>query len=251
MDETLEEFEKKRRRLCALANQSDSPMDKEEVRIFVLKCIDPKDNYYHVYRASPKDYRIEDDLHACLPAFSDSLLAPYQLKLLRRFAFQRYAFDLAKEINQKLREAGANSRWARFWLAKDHFLPRVPLSMLIGFALVLGAGHLTDWLGELATGFWGFSGTVILGLAATFFLVYLNVRDQLGNVSQVWARTGRVLAICLGWLILALGAIALVGTRIQAHFDYRHGIAIGIVALVLAILGQFFFAREGSIADPL
>src|SRR5258707_8376180 len=79
----------------------------------------------------------------------DNPLPLYPLRLLRRFLFRRYAFGAASEVNRILGEHHPGPG-TRLWLWKDRCLPRVGLSLVIGFGAVLGAGHLTDWLAALA-----------------------------------------------------------------------------------------------------
>jgi hypothetical protein len=225
-------------------------------REFVLKSVGQEGLHRHVYRAAPKKYPLEQDIKDCLSAFTpagpDDAITLYHLKQLRRSAFRRYALCLAHTINKALIKAGMNSTWDRIWLAKDYCFPRVFLSMLIGFALVLRAGHLSDWLGDMVQWHGGLSWILAGSGAAVLGLVYLNVRDQLGNLpAKVWTRTLGVFVACVIWWAIILVLIVCLGTRLDTAFSCRKAAAVDAVALVLAILGQFFFTRDGSIGDPL
>jgi hypothetical protein len=222
---------------------------REDIRDFLRRSITKGDEYRNTYRAH--GYPIEAELMDRLVVFhhaDDSKtyeLAVHDLKLIRRFLLQRYAFRLARLVDKRL--AGKVSP---LWLWKDYFIPRIGLSLVIGFGGAMGSSTIFEWLAGLK----GAAATLFAQacLLVVFLLVYLNVRDVVtGSHPNVWGRSVWVFAVALGWvgigLLLAAGLDHLMGWG----FDWRHGTLTGCTALVLAVLTQFFFTKAGSMAEPL
>ena len=167
---------------------------REAVRAFFVTSIQEGDyrNHYRAYRY--EQYPIETELMARLDAFSDRYeLRSFHLKLIRRFLLQRYAFLSARKIDKKLSDVGV------LWLCKDYFIPRIGLSLVIGFGGIMGSSAIFDFLAVLrCTAATLFS----LGcLLVVLFLVYLNVRDVItGSHPNVWGRTLWVFAVALAWV---------------------------------------------------
>ena len=115
----------------------------------------------------------------------------------------------------------------------------------------MGSSAIFDWLGVLR----GLAALLVAlaCLLLVFLLVYLNVRDVItgAHAKDVQHRTCWVFAVAVGWvgvdLLAADGVNRLMGWRI----DWRHGALTGCVALVLAVLTQFFFTKAGSMGEPL
>jgi len=120
------------------------PTDRERVREFLLASICEGDYRNHYRAHGYAKYPIERELMANLNAFRDGYeLRTFHLKLIRRFLLQRYAFPAARRIDRQLDDVSA------LWLWKDYIIPRIGLSLLIGFGGIMGSGAAFDFLGGL------------------------------------------------------------------------------------------------------
>lgn len=230
-----------------------APLDadsRRQVRAFCKKGLDLGSNPEYAYRHLPDLFPLEKDLLWALErdAFvSTGGSDDYQcelpdLKLLRRAAFRRYAFGLARQINRRLAARGVS----RLWLWKDFLLPRIPLALLVGYGAVLGS--VPDQLWILRHD-WRAQAIGGLSLALSLFLIYNNVRDRIGDVPEAVTRAFGVLAGAVVWcLFFCAGGRWLMPA---AAFDWWNAALVSEAALLVAIVAQFFFTAAGSIADPL
>ncbi len=201
--------------------------------------------YKQIYRTRP-DLVIEDDLTRLLPAYTqhDNPSVEWNLRTLRRWAMRRYAFCLAEKVNERLNRVVAGER---FWLMKDFALPRMAFAMLIGYGAMLGAGKTVEWLGNFSG--WAYGVILTLSASAILGLVHVNVRHQIGRDRATNSRTALVCAICCGWIWIGVGAIAALSR--SGTFDLSQSVLCSTVAMLLGIVGQFFFTGNTSIAEPL
>lgn len=230
-----------------------TPQQRNQVREFFVRAMTPGDWYYHMYRGlgdqEPGKYDVEAQISGQVEVFAhdENPLRVYHLKQIRRFLMRRYAFGCACGVNCRLRDEGES----RLWLLKDYILPRVGLSLLIGWGAVLGAGDMASWLYYVARAlFWPM---VLLIHVTAWALVYLNVRDQIGKAHAIRRTLGASLG-CEAWLLAGVGVtqqLSRVVPQDALQYHWPTALLIGSVALLLAILGQFFFAKAGSLADPL
>jgi len=218
---------------------------KREVLTQALKPDTPE---YRIYRAYA-DLNLEDDLERHLGLFEGHPLATDDLRKLRRGVMRRYAWGLGCQLTRKLK----GERRARLML--DFLLPRVGLALLVGYGALLGAGDAVKWLMAMSRNHWVFWPALALSSVCVWLLVRLNVHRWLGREEGTRRRSLIAWAGCHVWaalgvlLVWALSQAA--GTEVTAAFEWRHAILSGSVALLLAILGQFFFGGGGSMADPL
>ena len=227
------------------------------VRVFISNCTRRHSNHWYCCcRYLPSRFNIEkaitDRLRAYEPVDSEDAyieaIAVHDLKRLRRFLLQRYGFRPANQIASLLHQKyGVN--W--LWLFKDRVLPRIPLALGVGYGIVLGA--FKDWLRVLGREHI-FAGILTSGsLLLAFFLIYCSVRDCAGPVADTLGRTANVFAKCIVWsiILLRIGWWAAQGTELAGSYDLGVAVCLGSSSLLLAIVVQFFFAKQGSIADPL
>jgi hypothetical protein len=239
----------------AMGQDLGKPGCRSKVRGFFRHCLRERSNHWWSYRYLASEFNIEQDLAEKLGAYLPvnkhdpyTDVSVHDLKLLRRFAFQRYAFDLATEINKRL----AERRESNWWLVKDRLLLRIPLALVVGYGVVLGA--FRDWLIALGTNVWFTVGLSIPALGLAWFLIYCNVRDRIGGLPEVTGRACRVFGYCLCWsgvLLFAGWALAMLDDGLRKSFDWGVAICLGSSSLLVAIVVQFFFTKSGSIADPL
>jgi hypothetical protein len=230
-----------------LGRKREAPPDRD-VRAFFLEAMDDKTELYVHYHAY--GWPIERDVMEKLGAFDqDYDLAQHNLKLVRRFFLKRYSFCNVFKVDDLLRERGVSF----LWLAKDYVVPRVGLSLLVGFALTLGAGPLLDALRVISQKPWLAVGAVAACLLLTGGLIYLMVRDRLGGRDHaIGRRTAVILLLAVGWMVLELlGVYGLSKLAPLKSFSGSHAVVTGSVALVFAVLTQFFFGRSGSMAEPI
>ena len=241
-------------RKAILSTSLSTATYRTDVRDYVMEAIDEEKNLEYAYRLLPGQFPLECDVKSLLEAFAPAdkddiyQCAIPDLKLIRRVAFQRYAFELAAEVNARLRLAG-EPRW---WLLKDFFLPRIPLALLIGYGVVLGSSGIADWL-------WALRGSLpftlfltVVSLFVSGFLIYVNVRESIGRVPAAVQRAGIVLAATVLYGAAFMGAGRLISLLAPAlPFDWGNAVLVTDAALAIAVIAQFFFARSGSIADPL
>src|SRR5665213_2694248 len=153
---------------------------RSEVRSFFLECVPETSDHRYAYRYLNLD--LEGDLAKKLVAFSPVetgdlyMLGVHHLRLLRRVAFQRYAFGLALDICGRLVKQEKEHRVRRWlWVYKDVILPRVPLALMVGYGVVLGS--FKDWLVVLGRESGFAAGLLISTLGLSWFLIYCNIRD--------------------------------------------------------------------------
>ena len=178
---------------------------------------------------------------------------PYQfaaadLKLIRRVAYRRYAFGLACEASRRLQGLGDS----RLWLAKDLTLLRIGLALPVGYAVMLDKPSEWIWVIGRTPQLWIAS---VLGCCLfTWFLIYTNVRDQIGRTPSLTIRSIIAFLIGLAWcaLYLMIGWVfAKVSPELRPEFELKSAILLSVSSYAITILVQFFFSRSGSIADPL
>jgi hypothetical protein len=242
------------KRKAILSESLADAKSRATVRGHIKDALDKRTNLQYAYQYLPRLFPLECDIKCRLDAFAPvDADDPYQcaipdLKLIRRAAFRRYAFELAAEINDRLLLAG-EPRW---WLLKDFFLPRLPLALLIGYGVVLGSSGVADWL-------WALRGSLLFILLLTAasllvsgFLIYVNVRETIGGVPEAVPRAATVLRAaviyCLAFMV-AGRLVALLAPKLP--FDWGNAVLVTDAALAIAVIAQFFFAKSGSIADPL
>jgi hypothetical protein len=237
----------------AVATLPDSPANCRALRRFFIDAIDSSTDLHTQYRAY--GWPMEQELMEKLVAFNqEDELAVHNLKLVRRFLLRRYSFCRVLKVDTLLRKKGVRF----WWLCKDYIVPRIGLSLLLGFALVLGSSRLFDALRELATKRCVAGALIaVCGLLA-LSLIYLNVRETLGASHSAVAR--RTLGIFIAAILWAACELLVVYglSLVMRHdfvwtwaFNWLHAAEIGAVALVVAILTQFFFTKAGSMAEPL
>lgn len=245
----------KKMRAGVLSSELKSPEDCDEVRAFFLEATDPQTDLHTHYRAY--GWPIEKELMTGIGAFDQEYpLAAHDMRLLRRFLLKRYSFRNVFKLDKTLRKHGAGF----WWLAKDYVLPRIGLSLLVGFGLTLGASRLFDGLGELAANGCLAVALILVCVMLTMFLVYLNVRDTLGaGDSAIKKRTFGIFIAAVLWTGLELLIVFLM-SLVMRHdprfvaswcFNWLHAAETGAMALAFAILTQFFFTKAGSMAEPL
>src|ERR1051325_38281 len=190
-------------RLAALVPENKLAIreTREVVRTFFLNSIKGGE-YRDEYRAY--HYDIETELMDRLLAFhhpddvETDRLRTHNLKLIRRFLLHRYAFGSACKVDKHLKDVST------LWLCKDYVIPRIGLSLVIGFGGAMGSSAIFDWLGGLR----GAAATIFAAscLSVVLFLVYLNVRDVITGAypSVVWRRTLWVFTVALAWAGIAL-----------------------------------------------
>jgi hypothetical protein len=242
---------------AAMQEDLKSVGSRARVRSFFRDCLREHSNHWYCYRYLSNEFNIERDLRCRLGAWrSENAHDLYRvevelhdLKLLRRIALQRYAFKLAAEISERLQARGVK----RWWLAKDRWLPRMPLALAGGYGVVLGA--FKDWLVILGSHLWFTVGLTAFALTFAWLLIYCNVRDRIGDLgSPVTSRTWQVFRISIAWtaaLVIAGWLLAMVDEALLRPFNWGVAISFAASALLIAIVVQFFFAKAGSIADPL
>jgi uncharacterized protein YjeT (DUF2065 family) len=233
------------------------------VRSYYLEALsDGTNNYNYLYRHIRGEFDLDRELSEKLEAFQpcdDS--DPYQcalpdLKLIRRKAFQRYSFRLAGQVNRRLLQM----KQKKWWLWKDYALPRIGLAMPVGYSLMLDVPYA--WIQAVSRDhpehgcyFWvPWFVVVLLFAGLALFLIHTNVRDVIGDVDDAWDRTLRAFGIGLVWcgIYLIMGAaFSTLYEKDMGAFPWRFSILLTMAAFAFAVLIQFFFARSGSIADPL
>lgn len=195
-----------------------------EVRDFLLNATHREKPESHFYRYL-REPDPEADIRLWLEEFARSDLAPHDLLLLRRFALRRYAFRLAAEISHKMPEGERSA----VWLKKDFILPRVGLSLLVGYGVLLGAGEALTWLYHISRHWVTWLLLPIL-LVCSFLLVYLNVRDHVGRAANVGCRTVCAWCGCICWAIFLVLSSALLSVPARAHFEWPHAALCGAFA---------------------
>ena len=230
--------ENHREALCGVVT---TPEGKETVRNWILDAVTEGHFNCLMYRAEPGRYDIEDLILKRLELFRNEGgydQAQHHLKMIRRFLLKRYAFGVVRKVDERLK--------GRLWLWKDYVVPRIGLAMVLGFGAVLGAGPVSDWLGNRGMLY----GAVVLSacLVLVLCVVYLNVRGILGGPSRrVRRRTWGVFGISVGW---ASGP-ALVASVVQPTLFVKW-LLVSFAALLFALLSQFFFGQAGtSMGEPL
>ena len=215
--------------------------------------------YYYCYRFMPDVFDLEADVRLLFSAFqNEEREAEYplgmrlaDLKLLRRVMFRRAAFGLASTISAELaKKENRDRKESWLWLNKDFVLPRIPLSLVVGFAAALSGDLVKFFYAARGNGWY-----VVFHLAGSallaWFLVYNNLRDRIGRGPKTNKRTWWVFGIALGWTALYWFAGWLFALGFKLDFDVPTSVMIAANALLIAILTQFFFAKDGSISDPL
>jgi len=134
---------------------------------------------------------------------------------------------------------------------KDWILPRIGLSVILGFALVSGNSTLWGFLKQASVNTYLRCGLLAPCLMLAIFLVYLHVRDRIGKTNSLLRRTGALVAACLLWgvgaFFLELGVSHILG---RAFIPWRSAL-VDATAILFAILTQVFFAKDASLGDPL
>ena len=245
---TAPRFEELRR--AALAAPAERG-DWEEPCQFLMDAIKDGHPWFHMYRAHPEQYEIEADLAEGLWAISHkaNIQRWHHLRLVRRFYFRRSAFGMACSVNRLLCGAGEGNV---VWLYKDIVLIRAALALLLGYALVFGAGTTSDVLRLLAHKphwLWFPVGS----LALLGFLIYVNARNQTGRGKHqhLLLRTGGVTAGTVAWAAVYCWLASLVFCQIGWRFDPSEVAMVSAAAVPLSILAQFLFGSERSLTDPL
>ena len=257
VDEDLKALAQKREKLLTILGGAMNANSRAWVREYFREALAIRSNLSYLYRHFPEKFELESDLELGLDAFAPVDDAdPYQcsapdLKLIRRAAFQRYAFGLAAQVNKHLR---VHHKVSRLWLLKDFLLPRIPLALLIGYGAALGSSTVADWL-------WALRGSLafvlLLSAGSLFvsgFLMYLDVREQLGDASSTVRRAATVLGIAVAYCLAFMSSgrlIAFLAPDPHPPFDWTNVVLIADCALAIAVAAQFFFSKSGSIADPL
>lgn len=230
------------------------PACRAKVRSFYISALEPRHHVGYLFRFLPQEFTLEADLKKVLDAFSTidedypESRSTADLKLLRRVAFQRYAFGFAWELNRLLRRRHVS--W--LWLHKDYLLPRIPLSLAIGYPIVLTLPR--EWLWVLGNHPAPATAVIVLCCFLAWFLIYNNVRDRIGAVCEAQVRAAKVFFGTLIWSAAFLEAgrkFAELDPGLRQSFHWPTALLISAVALVVAIVAQFFFTKSGSIADPL
>ena len=241
-------------RQAAMDEDLKTAASRLNARRFFQRSLTEHSNHWYGYRILAAEFDIEEDLRSKLDAYKpldkhDAYkIEIHDLKLLRRIALRRYAFGLANEIAGRLADRGAG----RAWLFKDRLLPRVPLALAVGYGIVLGS--FREWLILLGAKSWFAAGLAAVTLPLSWFLIYGNVRDRIGKGAKVAGRAWRVFLISVAWSLFFLGiarVLAMTDAGLNGAFDYGAAISLGCSSLLVAITVQFFFAKAGSIADPL
>ncbi len=232
------------------ANAGDAETKKGARRLLRLAA-SPGCAIFELYRAYAKDLDVEKDLRALMPAVRGHDLARHDLEGIRRFLLRRYSWSFAKEVSKELVKEHGESRLR---LYKDLSYPRIGLAVLIGYGALLGAGPLfDDWLLRISRCGWAFwlLLAVLLGLA--FVMVRFNVRYWVGGERGTVRRTLGAFGAGLMWAALVTGIAWLLSipAGLREQFEWKHASLSGAVALAFALLGQFFFASDRSIAEPL
>ena len=233
---TLPEFQNKQ--ACVKGNDLVAKRD------FICAAIQSEKPEYAFYCGYPGRFNIERDIKKCLGAFTEGGAADlHRLGEIRRFLYRRYAFCLAFKVE------GQINNWV-LWI--DRLLPRLGLSLILGFAGVLGASDLLGWLTSLNT-----RGTAVFALGCwllTLTAIFLNVRERVDGRCKSFARASWVCFLSLLWTTAYLAGAYWMGTYggiDMCQFTLTKAINVGSAAIVIAVLAQFFFSRSGSIADPL
>jgi hypothetical protein len=234
----------------------------EKQRKFLLRGLDPEDGVARGYRylsehpLDKKPLSLEADLEGHLLAFHDRQLVFFDtnFRKIRRFALNRYAFGLLWKTYRQWKRP----RWKLHWVW-DCLMPRFPLSMLLAYGTILGAGEAKDWIVSLAGKHpYGLSGSCLV-LAAG--LVWLNIHDKLGRGEHGLRLLFRTILVMvpitfwgylLNWAITLLSPEIVVDSAKAIAGPFEPGV-VGVtsVATVLAILGQYVFSGGSSIAEPL
>jgi hypothetical protein len=236
----------------------------ELAQLWIARAIVREDEVSRWYWVS--DFPVEQDIMECLEVIKGGPIADQHhatlLRHVRRFMLTRYAFDRVCQVNNMLAAHLSSKRPllsipSRLWLWKDLFLPRIALSLFIGYAVLLGAGQTADWLCIAASR--ARSGWFIccILLILTVFVVYLSVRTRIGSMNSrsLFRRTVGVSAGCILWALVA-AAMQHVGQHIllQDHArTWPAELLTAQAALFIALLTQFFFGKSGSgsISEPL
>lgn len=216
---------------------------------FLMDAIKDGHAWFHMYRAHPDKYDINADLVNGLWAIDrgENILRWHHLKHLRRFYFQRYAFGRACSISRRIWKAGQEKF---FWLYKDVLLLRAALALLLGYALVFGAGSTCNALRLLAHEPhwpWIVAGSGVFLVV----LIYLNARNQAGRGKHLLLRA---LAVATGTAVWA-AAYCWVASKVfgAIHWDFCwiEAAMVSSAAVPLSVLAQFFFGSDRSLTDPL
>ena len=231
----------------------DTPENRAAVREFYLNAVDEDENEAYLFRFLPQEFNLEKNLSERLDAFSrtdqnySEGRSIANLKLFRRIAFGRCAFQLAEELNRRL----VKKRMSWLWLHKDFLLPRIPLALAVGYTATLSLPY--QWFLILG-GHPGASALLIsICCLCTWFLIFNNVRDEIGDVAEAKTRATIVFFGAVAWSALFLylsKRFAEIDVRLSQPFHWPTAILIAAVSLLVAVVVQFFFAKK-SIADPL
>lgn len=232
----------------------------EEKRAFLLLALDENNEWSWAYRnldphAGMSDpLSLETDLREYLGSFDDRNLSLYHsnFRKIRRFVLTRYAFGLLWRVYKVWKVPGRRWRWVL-----DYAMLRFPLSMLLAYGSILGAGDLREWIGELSCKFpWVF---VSLCNLIFIWLLWLNIHDKLGRgehgMARLFARTSIVVLPLMSWsaglncLVWWLGC-AMGKTALNGPFDCKL-VGVTAVAALFSIIGQYVFSGGKSIAEPL
>lgn len=237
----------------------------EWAQSWVMRAIVREDEISRWYWVS--DHSVERDILECLESVERGSYptAHYEslLRHVRRFLLTRYAFLHVRSVNKEIaahlsKKRGRIGRCLSvLWLWKDLFLPRIALSLIIGYAVILGAGRTTEWLSLAASnvlsGWCLFVGLLVL----IAFLVYLSVRTRIGstNADSLIRRSILITMECITWA----GVAAVIQNVAQRMLFHRHvwtwyaEMLTAEAALCVALLSQFFFGKSGSgsISEPL
>jgi hypothetical protein len=243
---TRKEFLDERKRILGLTLEGPGGIDNaRKVQNHVNAAIEDE-QIDRIYRTE-LDISMEEDIQRLLPAYTpDNLLLEWNLKALRRWAMRRYAFCLAGKINERLQRYVPGEK---IWRAKDFALPRMGFAMLLGYGALLGAGNTIHWLEQFkGLGYW-----ILLALcgAAIYGLVHVNVRNQIGRNRAANVRTAIVCAIVGGWILIGMGCIWAFSEPKTRPFYPDVALLCSMAAMLLGIVGQFFFSGNKSMADPL
>ncbi|HLJ26486.1 MAG TPA: hypothetical protein VKY85_07235 [Candidatus Angelobacter sp.] len=229
-----------------------------KVRRHLLRAMTEHTFENHVYRSDPSQYDVERALLKSIGVFDyeENPVRVYHLKQIRRFLFSRFALCRACAVNRRLRKPPKNQlkdKESWLWLYKDIMLPRLGFSIGLGYGAVFGSSGLT-WLDPLA---WNHHSIALLAalllLALGWFLILLNVRNQVGRIGAQWRRSLLAWGGCLIWMsaYMKLGNAYYNLMQWPRGFSWRTAWLASSIALLFGLLGQFFFGKTGSIAEPL
>lgn len=236
----------------------------ELAQLWIARAIVREDEVSRWYWVS--DLPVEQDIMECLEAIEGGLSADRHyatlLRHIRRFLLTRYAFSRVCQVNKKITAHISNKQpvrafLSRLWLWKDLLLPRIALSLFIGYAVLLGAGQTADWLGVAASRArpgWSLCCFLLFLIVS---IVYLSVRTRVGG-ADARSLFMRTVGVCLGCFLWALFAAVMQNVGQHVIFQGRARpwpaeLLTAQAALFIALLSQFFFGKSGSgsISEPL